>query len=122
PAELAVPLSGLAAQGEPFGVVISDQSDGRPAWTQLAVAALVRVAGAGQRGPDAYRDRAAALRLPRSSPRPAPPWCQQLPASRGGKRAGHWSAWVARRWVIRPRPAIHRGGCHGRRREPDQRV
>jgi glycosyltransferase involved in cell wall biosynthesis len=44
PAELAVTLSGLAAQdGEPFGVVVSDQSDGAPAWEHAAVAGTVRI-------------------------------------------------------------------------------
>ena len=44
-AELAVTLSGLAAQQEPdgFGVVVSDQSDGEPPWRQPAVAGMVRV-------------------------------------------------------------------------------
>jgi len=47
PAELAVTLSGLAAQGGPsaagFGVVVSDQSDGPAPWADPAVAAMVRV-------------------------------------------------------------------------------
>jgi glycosyltransferase involved in cell wall biosynthesis len=43
PAELAATLSGLAAQDEEFGVVVSDQSDGVPAWEQGAVAGLVRI-------------------------------------------------------------------------------
>ncbi|GAB2929531.1 glycosyltransferase family A protein [Micromonospora polyrhachis] len=47
PAELAVTLSGLAAQGgegaDGFGVVVSDQSDGPAPWTDPAVAAMVRV-------------------------------------------------------------------------------
>ncbi|WP_019869506.1 glycosyltransferase family A protein [Salinispora oceanensis] len=45
PAELAVTLSGLAAQeGVPdFGVVVSDQSDHAPAYAHPAVAAMVRV-------------------------------------------------------------------------------
>ncbi|WBB77881.1 glycosyltransferase [Micromonospora sp. WMMD882] len=45
PAELAVTLSGLAAQeGVPgFGVVVSDQSDGEPAYRHPAVATMVRV-------------------------------------------------------------------------------
>lgn len=43
-AELAVTLAGLAAQDDPsFGVVVSDQSDGDPAWTHPAVASMVRV-------------------------------------------------------------------------------
>jgi GT2 family glycosyltransferase len=43
-AELAVTLSGLAAQDGPgFSVVISDQSDGAPAWEHPAVAAMTRV-------------------------------------------------------------------------------
>lgn len=44
PAELAVTLSGLAAQeGVPgFGVVVSDQSDDEPAYAHPAAAALVR--------------------------------------------------------------------------------
>lgn len=45
PAELAVTLAGLAAndlpQGE-YGVVVSDQSDGTPAWAQPAAATMVR--------------------------------------------------------------------------------
>jgi hypothetical protein len=44
PAELAVTLSGLAANPvEEFGVVVSDQSDGEPPWRQAAVATMVRV-------------------------------------------------------------------------------
>jgi GT2 family glycosyltransferase len=45
PAELAVTLSGLAAQGGPagFGVVVSDQSDGVPPWAAPAVATMTRV-------------------------------------------------------------------------------
>lgn len=45
PAELAVTLAGLAAQGSPvFRVVISDQSrSGEPAWQHPAVAAMIRV-------------------------------------------------------------------------------
>jgi len=43
PAELAVTLSGLAAQDHGFGVVVSDQSDGAPAWEHPAVAGLVRI-------------------------------------------------------------------------------
>lgn len=43
-AELAVTLAGLAAQdGVPFGVVVSDQSDGGPGWADPAAAAMVRV-------------------------------------------------------------------------------
>lgn len=43
-AELAVTLSGLAAQDGPaFSVIISDQTDGAPAWEQPAVAAMARV-------------------------------------------------------------------------------
>lgn len=44
-AELAVTLSGLAAQDIPagFGVVVSDQSDGGPPWQAPAVAAAVRI-------------------------------------------------------------------------------
>src|SRR5256714_3464201 len=43
PAELAATLSGLAAQEDPFGVVLSDQSDSAPAWEHGAVAGLVRI-------------------------------------------------------------------------------
>jgi glycosyltransferase involved in cell wall biosynthesis len=43
PAELAATLSGLAAQDTGFGVVVSDQSDGVPAWEHGAVAGLVRI-------------------------------------------------------------------------------
>ncbi|WP_052510717.1 glycosyltransferase family 2 protein [Crystallibacter crystallopoietes] len=44
PAELAVTLSGLAAQDGPsFGVIISDQTEPEPAWEHPAVAAMVRV-------------------------------------------------------------------------------
>lgn len=45
PTELAVTLSGLAAQEAPdgFGVVVSDQSDGEPPWTNPSVATMVRV-------------------------------------------------------------------------------
>ncbi|MHA7262735.1 glycosyltransferase [Arthrobacter sp. TMN-37] len=44
PAELAVTLAGLAAQDAPdFRVVISDQTDGTPAWEHPAVQAMVRV-------------------------------------------------------------------------------
>src|SRR5690606_9885195 len=44
-AELAVTLTGLAAQeGVPdFGVAVSDQSEGDPAWATPAVAAAVRI-------------------------------------------------------------------------------
>src|SRR5258706_11121312 len=43
PTELAATLAGLAAQPEEFGVVVSDQSDGEPAWRDAAVAGMVRV-------------------------------------------------------------------------------
>ncbi len=44
PAELAVTLAGLAAQGNPvFRVVISDQSQNVPAWQHPAAAAMIRV-------------------------------------------------------------------------------
>jgi hypothetical protein len=45
PAELAATLAGLAAQQDagPFGVCVSDQSTGEPAWRHPAVAGLVRV-------------------------------------------------------------------------------
>jgi glycosyltransferase involved in cell wall biosynthesis len=47
PAELATTLAGLAAQSVieamPFGVVVSDQSDGEPSWAHPAVAGLVRI-------------------------------------------------------------------------------
>lgn len=44
PAELATTLAGLAAQELPdgFGVVVSDQSDGGPAWAQPAAATMAR--------------------------------------------------------------------------------
>lgn len=44
PAELAATLAGLAAQNTPdgFGVVVSDQSDGGPAWADPAAATMVR--------------------------------------------------------------------------------
>jgi GT2 family glycosyltransferase len=44
PAELAATLAGLAAQsdGVPFGVAVSDQSDGDPSWYHDAVAGMVR--------------------------------------------------------------------------------
>ncbi|MET1153534.1 glycosyltransferase [Arthrobacter sp.] len=43
-AELAVTLAGLASQDGPaFSVVISDQTDGAPAWEHTAVAAMARV-------------------------------------------------------------------------------
>ncbi|SCE80733.1 glycosyltransferase family 2 protein [Micromonospora mirobrigensis] len=44
PAELAVTLSGLAAQEDVpgFGVVVSDQSDGEPAWAAPAAATMAR--------------------------------------------------------------------------------
>jgi glycosyltransferase involved in cell wall biosynthesis len=41
--ELAATLAGLAAQEEEFGVAVSDQSDGEPAWRDAAVAGMVRV-------------------------------------------------------------------------------
>jgi GT2 family glycosyltransferase len=44
PAELAVTLSGLAAQDDPpFAVVISDQSEGESPWATPAVASMIRV-------------------------------------------------------------------------------
>jgi hypothetical protein len=44
PAELAVTLSGLAAQsGVTFGVAVSDQSDGPASWSHPAAGAMVRV-------------------------------------------------------------------------------
>lgn len=45
PAELAVTLSGLAAQERPprFGVVVSDQSDAGPGWAHPAAATMARV-------------------------------------------------------------------------------
>ena len=44
PAELAVTLAGLAGQEDPgFRLVVSDQSDGPPAWTHAPVAAMLRV-------------------------------------------------------------------------------
>ncbi|MFC7549025.1 glycosyltransferase family 2 protein [Plantactinospora sp. GCM10030261] len=45
PAELAVTLSGLAAQNSPpgFGVVVSDQSDDGPSWAEPAAATMARV-------------------------------------------------------------------------------
>jgi GT2 family glycosyltransferase len=44
PTELAVTLTGLAAQsGIDFGVAVSDQSDGDPDWAHPAVAAMVRI-------------------------------------------------------------------------------
>ncbi|MGN7253131.1 glycosyltransferase family 2 protein [Arthrobacter sp. SAFR-014] len=44
PAELAVTLAGLAAQqGPAFRLVVSDQSDGLPAWEHPPAAALLRV-------------------------------------------------------------------------------
>jgi GT2 family glycosyltransferase len=61
PAELAVTLSGLAAQtGAPgFGVVVSDQSDGAPPWTEPVTAAAVRI----------LRHRGHPVRLARHLPR-----------------------------------------------------
>jgi GT2 family glycosyltransferase len=47
PSELAVTLAGLAAQEAPaFRLVVSDQSDGPPTWTQAPVAAMLRVLAA----------------------------------------------------------------------------
>ncbi|MGN9909761.1 glycosyltransferase family 2 protein [Phytohabitans sp. LJ34] len=44
PAALATTLAGVAAQeGVPFGVAVSDQSDGPPGWTDPAAAGMVRV-------------------------------------------------------------------------------
>jgi GT2 family glycosyltransferase len=44
PVELGVTLAGLAGQvGVRFGVVVSDQSDGRPDWAHPAVASVVRI-------------------------------------------------------------------------------
>jgi glycosyltransferase involved in cell wall biosynthesis len=43
PAELATTLAGLAAQDEPFDVVVSDQSDGPAGFDTPAAAAMVRV-------------------------------------------------------------------------------
>lgn len=44
PAELAVTLAGLAAQSDPpFGVIVSDQSEGQAAWLHPAAAAMGRV-------------------------------------------------------------------------------
>jgi Glycosyl transferase family 2 len=44
PAELAATLAGLAGQDAgPFGIAVSDQSDGEPAWRHPAVAGMVRV-------------------------------------------------------------------------------
>ena len=44
PAELAVTLAGLAAQDSPhFRVIVSDQTDGGPAWEHPAALAMVRV-------------------------------------------------------------------------------
>jgi Glycosyl transferase family 2 len=43
PVELAATLAGLAAQDVGFGVAVSDQSDGEPAWRHPGVAGLVRV-------------------------------------------------------------------------------
>jgi glycosyltransferase involved in cell wall biosynthesis len=42
PAELSAVLAGLAAQDVEFGVAVSDQSDGEPAWRHPAVAGMVR--------------------------------------------------------------------------------
>ncbi len=43
PADLAASLAGLSAQDEEFGVVVSDQSGSAPAWTNGAVAGMVRI-------------------------------------------------------------------------------
>jgi hypothetical protein len=44
PAELAATLAGLAGQDAgAFGIAVSDQSDGEPAWRHPAVAGMVRV-------------------------------------------------------------------------------
>jgi hypothetical protein len=44
PAELAATLAGLAGQDAgPFGIVVSDQSDGEPAWRHPAAAGMARV-------------------------------------------------------------------------------
>lgn len=45
PAELSTTLAGLAAQSDapPFGVMVSDQSDGDPPWSHPAVASMVRL-------------------------------------------------------------------------------
>lgn len=43
PVELTATLAGLAAQDAEFGVVVSDQSDGEPAWSHPGVAGMVRV-------------------------------------------------------------------------------
>ena len=59
-AELATTLSGLAAQEDPpFRVILSDQSDGPPAWEAPAVSAMVRVLRAEGRPVELHR------RLPR---------------------------------------------------------
>jgi hypothetical protein len=42
PVELAATLAGLAAQDAEFGVAVSDQSDGEPAWLHPAATAMVR--------------------------------------------------------------------------------
>ena len=47
PVELAATLAGLAAQDTPFGVVVSDQSDGDPSWRHPGVAGMVRALRAG---------------------------------------------------------------------------
>jgi GT2 family glycosyltransferase len=41
--ELATTLAGLAAQDHPFGLVLSDQSDGRPSYDSASSAALLRL-------------------------------------------------------------------------------
>jgi GT2 family glycosyltransferase len=43
PVELATTLAGLAAQGEPFDLVVSDQSDGPASFDTPAAVAMVRV-------------------------------------------------------------------------------
>ncbi|NJC86544.1 glycosyltransferase family 2 protein [Planosporangium mesophilum] len=42
PVELTATLAGLAAQAAPFGIAVSDQSDGDPSWRHPAAAGLVR--------------------------------------------------------------------------------
>lgn len=55
PGELAVTLAGLAAQPHPFGVLVSDQSAGRPGYEAPAAAAMLRVLAAQGRDVDAVR-------------------------------------------------------------------
>jgi GT2 family glycosyltransferase len=43
PVELATTLAGLAAQDHPFGVVVSDQSEGRPSYDTPAAQTMLRV-------------------------------------------------------------------------------